>query len=345
MASTTNNRNMYLDYIKGLTCICVVFIHCQFPGTFGVLIGGIIKFAVPIFFMVSGYYAAKNNTYHAKRKIVNIIKLAVTSELLYLCFELIKIVAKSESVVEYLKEEFSVVSIVSLLIFNKPITSSHLWFLYALIYCYITLWIFRKLTLPKHLLNTFVIIGHVVFLMLGEGLTLLGHPCQFDVNILDFSYSFTPYNLFLFRALPYFLMGYIFREQNIRISAGSKYRALAYIGLILSVIERVYLGWFQFYLGTIPVATILFLWAVEKQERTIENILMKKIMIIGKEHSDFIYIIHLLVASVVLIISKHVKLGIYGIVFDYAYPFIVLGISLFMSILKSNSRLFLKDGD
>lgn len=48
--------NYCMDFLKGLACIFVVFIHVKFPGDFGQAVQAIARFAVPFFFMVSGYY-------------------------------------------------------------------------------------------------------------------------------------------------------------------------------------------------------------------------------------------------------------------------------------------------
>lgn len=54
-------RNYCLDFIKGIACICVVFMHCEFPGILGIVIQCVSRFCVPFFFMVSGYFAYKEN--------------------------------------------------------------------------------------------------------------------------------------------------------------------------------------------------------------------------------------------------------------------------------------------
>ena len=48
--------NYCLDFIKGLACIFVVLMHCEFPGVTGVAVQAISRFCVPFFFMVSGYF-------------------------------------------------------------------------------------------------------------------------------------------------------------------------------------------------------------------------------------------------------------------------------------------------
>lgn len=50
-------KNRCLNFFKGLGCIFVIFIHFPFPGEIGRIISGLARFAVPLFFMISGYYA------------------------------------------------------------------------------------------------------------------------------------------------------------------------------------------------------------------------------------------------------------------------------------------------
>ena len=50
-------KNKCLNVMKGIGCIGVVFIHVQFPGEFGKVAFLLARYAVPLFFMISGYYA------------------------------------------------------------------------------------------------------------------------------------------------------------------------------------------------------------------------------------------------------------------------------------------------
>lgn len=49
-------RNTSLDILKGVAALFVIWIHEQFPGVTGHLVNRIGAFAVPVFFMVSGYF-------------------------------------------------------------------------------------------------------------------------------------------------------------------------------------------------------------------------------------------------------------------------------------------------
>jgi len=54
--------NNCLDFIKGIACIFVVFMHCEFPGIMGIVVQTISRFCVPFFFMVSGYFCYQSVT-------------------------------------------------------------------------------------------------------------------------------------------------------------------------------------------------------------------------------------------------------------------------------------------
>lgn len=55
-----SNRNCSLDFCKGVGCIFVVFIHVTFPGGLGQAVKSLGSFAVPLFFMISGYYCSNS---------------------------------------------------------------------------------------------------------------------------------------------------------------------------------------------------------------------------------------------------------------------------------------------
>lgn len=69
-----------LNLLKGFACIGVVFIHVSFPG----VIGGIIKhasaYAVPIFFLIAGYYSFSKNLNTIKRKLIKIVKIFIFND-------------------------------------------------------------------------------------------------------------------------------------------------------------------------------------------------------------------------------------------------------------------------
>ena len=59
-------KNHCLNVWKGIAAFAVVLIHCTLPGVPGEIIKGIARFAVPLFFMVSGYYLRRDDMTNAQ---------------------------------------------------------------------------------------------------------------------------------------------------------------------------------------------------------------------------------------------------------------------------------------
>ena len=49
------NKSIYT--LKAIACICVILIHCGLKKNIGITINSISRFAVPFFFIVSGYFS------------------------------------------------------------------------------------------------------------------------------------------------------------------------------------------------------------------------------------------------------------------------------------------------
>ena len=62
--SKGDNRTLY--FWRGLACLSVVLIHCMLPTGLGVIACALARFAVPLFFMVSGYYLRRDDMTNAQ---------------------------------------------------------------------------------------------------------------------------------------------------------------------------------------------------------------------------------------------------------------------------------------
>lgn len=334
---TVTHRNSYFDFLKGIACISVVFIHCQFPGTFGIIIGALLKLAVPLFFMISGYYSVRTEKFNLERKVKHIIKIIVIAEGVIFIYEALKAFVVGNGLLNYVEACFNWNHLIQSILFNKPITYSHLWFLYALIYCYFSLFFIRKFRFEK-LIPLFIIIGHIGFFVLGEGLILLGYSYHFTLALCNIQMDIVPYNFFLFRALPYFLLGYLLSRTKNRVRIPRHlYFVMLVGGSFLAMCERFAAGWLQFYIGTFIVVTALFVCAMNQEMRIpVTNRIFKTLAHIGNKDSDFIYVIHILVGSMMNTIVK-----ITGVIrldnglYLWGYPVIVLIISVTMAEVRN----------
>ena len=60
MMSSVKNRNEGIDMLRMVCAFFIVCIHIPFPGGVGSYIKAVSRIAVPIFFMISGYYLMRD---------------------------------------------------------------------------------------------------------------------------------------------------------------------------------------------------------------------------------------------------------------------------------------------
>ena len=82
-----------LDCVKGVACIFVILIHCTFPGITGEVLRAIARFAVPLFFAVTGYFLLDSHGNVTKerilRKLKRIIRITVLADIFYVLFRFV----------------------------------------------------------------------------------------------------------------------------------------------------------------------------------------------------------------------------------------------------------------
>lgn len=199
MKKYEKRQNEMLNVLKGLACICVVLLHCELPTILGHMIHCICRFAVPLFFAISGYFIYDDNKTVVKgkipRKIIHIFKLLLGTELLYLVRYFIEYFIRTRSIGGisiWFVEKFTLKNVIEFLAFQKTIIGDVSWFLVALIYCYIITYFiagknnwYRSVAIAPILLGLNIFIGELCPFFLDYAIpwywcsnfTLLGLPC------------------------------------------------------------------------------------------------------------------------------------------------------------------------
>ena len=140
--ATQKQYNYCLDFVKGIACIFVVFMHCEFPGILGIAVQAISRFCVPLFFMVSGYYCFKETPITLegrKKKVKHLLTITVNAAIFYVLFAVVqnKIWGDVSLAVSWSQ-------VIPFLCCNQMfVIVSQMWFLFALLYVYIVLISFR----------------------------------------------------------------------------------------------------------------------------------------------------------------------------------------------------------
>lgn len=317
MAETRAERNYCLDFIKGIACISVVFMHCEFPGTLGTLVQCVSRFCVPYFFMVSGYFSYYENgrSFPAARKIKHILIIIAASTVFYLLFAAAKYLFLGESI------SVSGKSVIFFLLFNKPfIIAGQLWFLFSLLYVYILYAITDKLKMQKiayYLIPVLIL----VYISLAQGCHIIG------VSVANMIYR-----NFLIEGLAFFMLGHLIHRYRERITEKLSNELLVTVivlSTLLCIPERYAVGRdFGVNICTFPQVTAIFIFAVRNGNIGQNNILTK----FGKKYSMLVYVIHPFVWQSLKI--AYSKLGIDdSTAAQYLMPIMVLALTVMLSLI------------
>lgn len=155
----------------------------------------------------------------------------------------------------------------NLIIFNvTPFGLHHLWFLLALIYCFIIYYVLIKLQVKPNTLYKFIPILIIFSLVIGEFLTLFigeffGYK-SVELSFLTLKY----YRNFLFMGLPFFTLGYLIHDKKDILTekiSNSFLIAFGIFGLLLTILEVIVVGKLDRYIGTIIFSVCIFIWCVK----------------------------------------------------------------------------------
>lgn len=124
----SRHENQVLRVVTAIAAFCIVIIHCNLTGTYGNFATALSRFAVPYFFMVSGYFLFSEKGYLQRlpNKIWNTIKLIILLKGIFLIIDLVLFTYGTFDL--------------STLLYRFVISShynQHVWFLYALLALYV----------------------------------------------------------------------------------------------------------------------------------------------------------------------------------------------------------------
>ena len=160
----------------------------------------------------------------------------------------------------------------------------------------------------------------------------MGFPFDFKISIGREDNISALYNLFVFRSLPFFLIGITMRiyEQKIKDNELLSKRNLMIcimVGGLLSISERLILGDIQIFIGTNLMVLAIFSYCI-KYPDGINNQVEK----IGNNLSMYVYVIHVSIMEAVNWLEKMIGINDFA-VFQWVRPIIVIIISLSFAAL------------
>lgn len=287
------SRLKSLDSFRTIAAFMVVFLH-YVPDGASDLTKAFFRIAVPFFFMVSGFFVYADDTYKiCTRCKKNIIKLA---KLYLLVLPLLVLHScairhfKVAAVKRIIRSLFSW----KFILFNFNF-STRLWFIRALIYVYIVLWIIMLLTKDKRKekCDKLLLISTVAIII--SGIIFCKYSKLLGMNIPRRYYEIPC--KFIESAFGSFLMGYFAKKYQSVLS-----KKLNAINMSLLLIMGIGLQLAEFYglrflKADNPradyLSTFIMLFAVFQLLLIFSNWNPLNISMIGNEYSLWIYILHM----------------------------------------------------
>ena len=301
--SVTRSRKYGLDFLKGIAACFVVFMHVRFPEPTGHYIALLGTFAVPVFFMTSGYfgYGAKRSktlrsikkiaTYLLVAYVIGIINLLITYRFNLLDFKQF-----------FAQEIFTKYHFIHFVLFTDARVCGVAWFLISLLVCY------------------------VLKYFLGDKFRYIGYAALFLRVFASLQYPFLkltmPVNTPWITGIPFFFIGELFRthEEWVNQKIKSSHLILqAIVGLVILASALVYRSLF-WYLGILLLSPALFVLFSRSDMK------YNKVCMLGSVYAFFVYIMHPLVMHVYDALRVDMSLAE-----SWLRPFIVLLVTILMA--------------
>lgn len=279
-------KNDCLNVWKGIAAFAVVLIHCVLPGTPGKVIQGIARFAVPLFFLISGYFAYGRDDSVIRRRAGHIFRLYAGAVLVYYLWAALRYFLSRRTFGGMGAELFpdGAGTVTDVLLWNRTAMAPHLWFMGALLYCYLFYLVLLHFRWEEKV-YLLVPVLLAVNLLLGEGRGIIG--VEVPVRWL---------RSFWFTGLPFFLWGswFSYRKKQGRLTLRTGFcLAMVAMGIALSAAECLLTGYDELYLGSILMAGGMFAFALAHPAFGQGSVLAR----IGERDSAQIYLWHMLLRN------------------------------------------------
>ena len=294
MAAANGERYSGLDILKSICAFLIVCIHAPFPGEAGMYFLSLTRMAVPVFFMITGFfYDGVRSRGRVNSQIMKVLRLFLSANILYFGWGLAK-AAAGGSVGAFVSENFGFRKLLRFVFLNEALFSSHLWYLGALLYVLVI-----KAALDKWFPQTSDKILYALTPVLLLGDLLLG---KYSMVVFGRAFPHVLVRNFLFVGVPYFSIGCYLYEKRDRISIRRERNILLIILFAgTTLLERYLLVRSglnpprDHYISSTSLAAAAFILFLNSGRDQPRATLLEKI---GREYSAFIFIIHPLLLQI-----------------------------------------------
>lgn len=318
-----------MEICKLIASFFVVCIHVPFPGELGRIVSCLARFAVPMFFAISGFFSYRASCGKLQKRIWHIVKLNIVAVTIQIAWNLCATLLYGGTMADWVQTlHIGWIDIVKWLVLNVNPFGWHLWYLASIFVCYVAVWGYARYygdeKTDYFLLYILCVCLTAVHFLLGEFSWIFGIEVSYEI----------PRNAVFF-GLPMFTLGMFLRQygecilEKIHLTTG-KSVLLLLTSATISVLESRYMGNAELYLSTIVTVVILMLLSM-RHRQLCTGIVGDVINRFGA-YSTVIYIVHMVVHEYYMGMQQY---GIYlrlGELEMVLRPLIIITVSLLIAV-------------
>lgn len=249
----SSGRNESMECFKLVASFFVLLIHIKFPEPVGDLVTSLARFAVPVFFAISGYFSYQTRADRLLKRIFHIARLYIAAIVICAVLGGLTAVGNGESLKGFLwgyvpgTENLAKLMLLQDSFFTG---SGFAWYLLSIGISYVFLWLYVPFFGEEPVdYRPLYIIGVVLMalhLLMGE----MTHAAGVSV----------PYMLYrngLFMGLPLFTLGIFIREHGARILANYRLSDWKLLGIVVLGFLMTVVQWKGVGTGELPVGVLV----------------------------------------------------------------------------------------
>ncbi len=336
-------RNKKIDCMKLIASCFVVFIHVVFPGKMGIVVRSIARFAVPLFFCISGYYTYGLTAHAIKKRIIYIIKLQIFASGLFLLWGLWKSVVLYNSLpLQYLKDVFCIKTVGLYIVDQINPFSGHLWYLSAIMVCYMILFVYVVIATDSDGNTKYKYLYFIAFSFLSVMIFI----CNYIYIDSNYTIHHKTFRNGLYIGFPFVVLGLFVKQYKDVLLTRLKWNLkkgnlIICGGVVASIIQEFALGKTELPMGMFVVvpSIMLILISDDVADPPISNTFSKML----SDISLTVYIVHVLIHSILTEYNKgSCELIQKLFTHPYLYPCFIVVCSISLGVFYSLIKLMIR---
>lgn len=279
-------RESTFDIFKLGAVFLVILLHTNNQSRIGQYIAVITRIAVPIFFLISGYFYDTLSPEKKHNQLIKILKLVLFTNVGYFVWDILYALITGDNPLAFITTSCTLQNLILFLVVNESPFATHLWYLSSILYVLFILKLCEKPVSKKvlYILTPFLLIAA---LLLGNYSYAL-----FKIRVY---YIFT--RNFLFTGLPFVCLGrMLYSKRDFIQNKVNTFVILAFVvfGIVCGLCEKYlidshyFLTYGDLYIGTIILSVSLICLGI-KHPFIGENSVFSKW---GRQQTVNIFIFH-----------------------------------------------------